>query len=298
MLRAWTTPGWALIGGLLAVIEFGPLNQWMNSYWGGAVSACAGCLVFGALPRLRESGRASRRRVAGLGPWPAVAHAARMKPSSWSSACCCSFYPTCARLARPAVIAAARGGCPRLRSCCSKTSRPPVAGPRFPTCSAAISTACRPRFTIQPLPTPHLPLTREQQLDYDAQSEVHGAGTDSLATYWRALGQPLPLLSLLPARAAVPGAARVSPGAARVPIRLGYRHDLHLQPGNELLSVFLLALHCRPDLSVRPHQRGGPGTFQPLGDSRQRGGRRMHSHPALSLRGAFHLLVWIARLAR
>ena len=52
MLRGWTTPGWALAGGLLAVIEFGPLNQWMNSYWGGAVAAAAGCLVFGALPRL------------------------------------------------------------------------------------------------------------------------------------------------------------------------------------------------------------------------------------------------------
>ncbi|MGH9664906.1 MAG: hypothetical protein ACRD9L_10825, partial [Bryobacteraceae bacterium] len=55
MLRAWTTPGWALVGGLLAVMQFGPLNQWMNSYWGGAVSAAAGCLVFGAAPRLWES---------------------------------------------------------------------------------------------------------------------------------------------------------------------------------------------------------------------------------------------------
>src|SRR5208283_3357024 len=52
MLRAWTTPSWALVGGVLAVMEFGPLNQWMNSFWGGAVSACAGCLVFGSLPRL------------------------------------------------------------------------------------------------------------------------------------------------------------------------------------------------------------------------------------------------------
>ena len=35
MLRGWTTPPWALAGGLLAVFEFGPLSQWMNSYWGG-----------------------------------------------------------------------------------------------------------------------------------------------------------------------------------------------------------------------------------------------------------------------
>src|SRR5437660_2636576 len=54
MLRAWTTPLWALVGGLLAVCEFGPLSQWMNSYWGGAFSATAGCLVIGALPKLRE----------------------------------------------------------------------------------------------------------------------------------------------------------------------------------------------------------------------------------------------------
>ncbi|HUJ48780.1 MAG TPA: hypothetical protein VLW25_01225 [Bryobacteraceae bacterium] len=57
MLRAWVTPGWALAGGFLAVIEFGPLNQWMNSYWGGAAAAAAGCLVFGALPRLLRDGR-------------------------------------------------------------------------------------------------------------------------------------------------------------------------------------------------------------------------------------------------
>jgi hypothetical protein len=51
MLRAWISPGWALVGGLLAVMEFGPLSYWMNSYWGGAVSGIAGCLVFGAWPR-------------------------------------------------------------------------------------------------------------------------------------------------------------------------------------------------------------------------------------------------------
>lgn len=55
MLRAWTTPGWALAGGFLALMEFGPLNQWMNDYWGGALPAAAGCLVFGALPRLRRA---------------------------------------------------------------------------------------------------------------------------------------------------------------------------------------------------------------------------------------------------
>ncbi|HEX4232148.1 MAG TPA: hypothetical protein VHZ07_26005 [Bryobacteraceae bacterium] len=63
MLRAWITPGWALLGGLLAVMEFGPLSMWMNSYWGGSFAAAAGCLVYGALPRLM---RHPRKRYAGL----------------------------------------------------------------------------------------------------------------------------------------------------------------------------------------------------------------------------------------
>src|ERR1700722_16284909 len=66
MLRAWTTPGWALVGGLLAVMQFGVLSYWVNTYWGGAVSAVAGCLVFGALPRLR-GGRARDGAALGVG---------------------------------------------------------------------------------------------------------------------------------------------------------------------------------------------------------------------------------------
>ena len=67
MLLGWVSPLWALAGGWFAVCEFGPLNQWMNSYWGGAVAGIAGCLMFGALPRLQGgrlgSSRAPRRWV-------------------------------------------------------------------------------------------------------------------------------------------------------------------------------------------------------------------------------------------
>jgi len=66
MLRAWTTPGWALAGGVLAVLEFGPLSSWMNSYWGGAAAGAAGCLVFGALPRIL-GGQNQRRAALWLG---------------------------------------------------------------------------------------------------------------------------------------------------------------------------------------------------------------------------------------
>ncbi len=67
MLRAWTTPAWALAGGSLTVFQFGPLNSWMNSYAGGAMSAAAACLVFGSLPRLRASGRIRAAVLLGLG---------------------------------------------------------------------------------------------------------------------------------------------------------------------------------------------------------------------------------------
>src|SRR5271154_3532528 len=67
MLRAWISPGWAFLGGILAAIEFGPLSHWMNSYWGGAVSAIAGCLVFGALPRLRDDARTRDAVLLGAG---------------------------------------------------------------------------------------------------------------------------------------------------------------------------------------------------------------------------------------
>jgi hypothetical protein len=39
-------------------------------------------------------------------------------------------------------------------------------------------------FTPQPNPTPHRPLTPEQQLDYQIQSAVHGPGTDTVASYF------------------------------------------------------------------------------------------------------------------
>ena len=67
MLHGWTSPRWAFLGGLLAIAQFGPLSAWTNSYWGGYLSACAGCLVFGALPRLRSSTSLRPALLLGIG---------------------------------------------------------------------------------------------------------------------------------------------------------------------------------------------------------------------------------------
>ena len=52
MLQAWLPPSWALLGGALAVLRLALFSYWTNTYSGGSwLSAFAGALVLGALPR-------------------------------------------------------------------------------------------------------------------------------------------------------------------------------------------------------------------------------------------------------
>ncbi|HZT38428.1 MAG TPA: hypothetical protein VFA28_11050 [Bryobacteraceae bacterium] len=52
MMQGWLPPAWALYGTLIAVLKFGVVGFWMNSYVGGAVPGFAGALLIGSLPRL------------------------------------------------------------------------------------------------------------------------------------------------------------------------------------------------------------------------------------------------------
>ena len=57
MLQAWLPPGWALLGGALAVVRLALFSYWINDYHGGALAAIGGALVLGGLPRVIRTAR-------------------------------------------------------------------------------------------------------------------------------------------------------------------------------------------------------------------------------------------------
>lgn len=58
MLQAWLPSGWALLGGVLAILRLGLFSYWIDTYSGaGSVAALGGALVLGALPRLMKGGQ-------------------------------------------------------------------------------------------------------------------------------------------------------------------------------------------------------------------------------------------------
>ncbi len=67
MLQGWFSPGWALLGAILAVLRLGVSGYWINSYMGGAVAAIGGALILGALPRLIRTPRIGHALLMGIG---------------------------------------------------------------------------------------------------------------------------------------------------------------------------------------------------------------------------------------
>jgi hypothetical protein len=179
MLRGWTSPGWALVGGLLAVCLFGPLNNWMNCYWGGAVSAIAGCLVFGALPRLRE--RAAERDAVLLGVGIGLQMLSRPFESLFLDLAVVLFFvpelrrrewPKLAKIALPAALALLPAVTLQLLHDHAVTG----SWTTLPYALSRYQYGVPNTFTFQPVAVPHAELTEAQRLYAEGQAAVHGDG--------------------------------------------------------------------------------------------------------------------------
>ncbi len=183
MLRAWTKPGWAFLGGVLAVIQFGPFSHWMNTYWGGALAAAAGCLVFGSMPRLKDRWRTRDAVLLGVGF--AIHVLTRPFESVFLGFAVILFFVPemkkrelfrCAAIATLVIL-------PALGLMLLHDKR--VTGGwwtlPYALCRYEYGVPCT--FTFQPNAVPHRELTREQQTAYEVQSFVHGEDTDSVRTF-------------------------------------------------------------------------------------------------------------------
>jgi hypothetical protein len=170
MLRAWTTPGWAVVGGLLAVMEFGVLSYWVNTYWGGAVSGIAGCLVFGALPRVRAYGRTRDGAALGIG----LGSQLLSRPFEFGvMLLCAAAYLAMNRQWRIPWRAAILAFLPALGLMALQNHAVTGSWTTLPYQLSRYQYGVPTTFTFQANPIPHRSLTPAQQLDYQAQSAVH-----------------------------------------------------------------------------------------------------------------------------
>jgi hypothetical protein len=191
MLRAWITPVWALAGGLLAVCQFGPLSYWMNCYWGGAVSASAGCLVCGALPRIFDNESAEncqwRRNAVLLGTGLGLQLLTRPYEFFLLLAGVVLFLGIEWRIWRreiavipltaSIIIAAAALMLMQNKQVTGRWTTIPYQLYRY-------RYGVPPTFTWQANAVPHGPLNSEQELDYQTETAAHGPGLDTPKTYW------------------------------------------------------------------------------------------------------------------
>jgi hypothetical protein len=221
MLRGWVSAGWALVGGVLAVFQLGPLTYWMNSYWGGAVSGIAGCLVFGSLPRLTtpsgEDPLHHFRNASGGPPGPpkslqpkadegvgrgpggpphtrnAILLGAGLGLELLTRPYECVFLAAVVALfvffnwrrlalAAPLIIAATL---PAVSLTLAQNKAVTGSWTTLPYMESRYQYGVPTTFTMHADPVPHRDLTPEQQRGYDVQSEVHDR--ESARSLWARL---------------------------------------------------------------------------------------------------------------
>jgi hypothetical protein len=187
MLRGWTSPGWALVGGLLAVVEFGPFSQWMNSYWGGMFAAAVGCLVFGSLPRFADSHHWKYAGLLGVG----LALHLLIRPfESLFLLVCVALYLAPMLRSQAGRKALLRGtplvfGAVVAALGLTAIQNKSVTGSwtTLPYQLSQYQYGVPAALTFQANPEPHAPLTPQQELGYKSQLAFRRSGPESPASY-------------------------------------------------------------------------------------------------------------------
>ena len=181
MLRGWTSPPWAFAGGVLAVCLFGPLNSWTNTYWGGAVSGVAGCLVFGALPRIIERARLRDALLLGLGL--GIQLLTRPYESIFLIVAIALFLFTNGRAVIRLIPAIVLISVAALGVTLLHNKQVTGSWTTLPEMASQYQYGVPTTFTFQPNPVPHRPLTPQQELSYKQQVSFHGDHTETVRSY-------------------------------------------------------------------------------------------------------------------
>jgi hypothetical protein len=187
MLRGWTTtPECALLGGVLAVLEFGPLCPWTNSYWGGSLAAAAGCLVFGALPRLGTRARVRDGVFLGLGL--GIHWLTRPYETVFLVAAALLYFvrSDLRSLAKPA-LAAILALIPAIGLSLLQNKQVTGSWTTLPYVLSRAQYGVPASFAWQANAVPQLELTREQQLQYKMQTSFRSNGPETIASYFQRL---------------------------------------------------------------------------------------------------------------
>ena len=84
MLLGWLPYRWAVLGSALALLQLGFFEYWAQSYWGGALAAAGGALLFGGLRRLLDRHGAERSVGPGVSSSAGSGPRLRVEPrGSW-----------------------------------------------------------------------------------------------------------------------------------------------------------------------------------------------------------------------
>lgn len=154
----------------------------MNSYWGGALPASAGCLVFGSLPRLRRDGRLRDALLLGAGL--AIHLLTRPYESIFLLLCVLAYLlPAWKRLLRPS-LAAALIVLPAIGITLLQNKQVTGSWTTLPYALSQVQYGVPAALTFEPNAVPHRELTREQQLDYRMQLSFRGDHPETLNSYF------------------------------------------------------------------------------------------------------------------